>query len=176
MSHEFNNADDIVRWFLTDKHGEPKKIPSHDEADLRTLVTNMLAKPDPFDSDGEPPRPSRVWNWIVDFGLLHLGQKNGWIDREGKMWGCGWAQHDRLLYWMGREAGDVEADGWVKVSNGRYRSRYRMTPAQRKTMRAIGVAVDNETERMLPHWRAGDTSPAETANLGADRDDYKRGP
>ena len=74
------------------------------------------------------------------------------------------------------EAGDVEADGWVKVSNGRYRSRYRMTPAQRKTMRAIGVAVDNETERMLPHWRAGDTSPAETANLGADRDDYKRGP
>jgi hypothetical protein len=173
MQDEFIDVASVVEWFMTDKNGDLIDPPTHDEADLTALITTMITRPSPFD-DHETVRLSRAWDWTLENGLLYLKAKSGWIDREGKMWGCHWAWHDKLLYWLNMTADDAERRGWVKVSQDRYRSRYRMSAAQRRALSKLGVERDRETERMLPEWRENDTRPAATDNLGSDADDYNR--
>ena len=167
---DFPDAEAVVQWFLTDKHGQVKAQPTHDEGDLRKLVDTMLARPDPFGwKDAERPSPARAWNWALDFGLLYIGGKQGWIDREGKFWTCGWAKHDNLLYWLGMEPEDAEKAGWVRVTQGlRYRSRYRLSPRQRRALKRLGVEADKDAERLLPVWVEDDTRDISTENLGSD--------
>lgn len=169
-SSEIESAEDVVQWFLTDKNGDLKEKPTHDEADLRMLVDSMLSLPDPFGWKDEKPSPATVWNRILEFGFLYLGGKFGWIDRDGKLWTCGHAKHDFLLTSMGMEVDDAERRGWVRVTMGpRYQARYRMSPRQRRKLKALGIEPDSQAERLLPIWVENDTGPISTANLSSDR-------
>lgn len=174
MSEDFEDVASVVEWFMTDKDGNRRDPPTHDETDLTALITSMVERPSPFD-DRAPVKLHRAWDWTLSNGLLYLGAKSGWVDRDGKMWGCHWAWHIRLAYWLGMTEEEAERKGWVKVTNGRYRSLYRMTPAQSRTMRRIGIVVDRQKERVLPHWTPGDTNAPSTENVGIDADDYSRG-
>jgi hypothetical protein len=173
MSYDFTDVASVVEWFMTDKNGDRRDPPTHDEADLTALISTMVGKPSPFD-DRDVVELHHAWDWTLENGLLYLKSKNGWLDRDGKMWGCHWAWHAKLLYWLDMTEDDAERKGWVKVSMGRYRSRYRMSAAQRRALSKLGIERDKAAERMLPEWREDDTRPISTENLGADRDDYLR--
>jgi hypothetical protein len=172
---DLDTVDGVVAWFLHDKHGDRDTDPSHDEVDLRRLVEAMTTLPSPFNgSVDEPLVPSRAWSIIIDYSLLYRNGKSGWLDRDGKMWSCDYATHTWLTYWLGMTDSEPEEKGWVRVSQARYRSRYRMTPKQRRALSAIGIVPDKEKERLLPVWIENDTRPISTENLGADRDDFNR--
>lgn len=170
-TNDFPDAESVVAWFMTDKDGNRNDPPTHDEADLRGLVHVMLEKPDPFSIEKtDTLAPVDAWKLILEFGLLYLGGRQGWIERDGKFWTCGHAKHDLLLYWMNMEPREAEARGWVRVTQwGRYRSRYRMSPKQRRVLKSLGITPQSDTERMLPFWTDGDDRPMATANLGVDR-------
>ncbi|MDW9481735.1 hypothetical protein GOB57_24105 [Sinorhizobium meliloti] len=173
MSDDFTDIASVVEWFMTDKNGVRKEPPTHDESDLTALITTMVSRPDPFD-DTTPVTLSRAWDWTLENGLLYLGAKNGWIDRDGKMLGCHWVWHAKLLYWLNMTEDEAERLGWVKVTGDRYRSRYRMSPNQSRTLSRLGIERDREAERMLPEWRADDSRTIATENLGEDANDYGR--
>lgn len=171
---EFRDIEDVVRWFVGDET-EPRE--GYDADELRLLIANMLRLPDPFRNpeDATTATLRQAWNWILDFNLLHQSAVNGWIDRSGKKWGCGWASHDRLVYWLSREVADVEADGWARVTRGTYRSMFRLTREQRKTLKSMGLRPDEQRERTMPIWSPG-SSGAGSANLDADAEDYRIAP
>ena len=173
MSNDFTDVASVVQWFMTDKNGVRKETPTHDEADLTALITTMVTRPSPFD-DNYPVELHHAWDWTLSNGLLYLGAKNGWIDRDGKMWGCHWAWHAKLLYWLDMTEDDAEKRGWVKVTRDRYRSRYKMSPKQVRTLSRLGIERDRQAERLLPAWRPDDTGPVATENLGSDANDYDR--
>lgn len=57
-----------------------------------------------------------VWEWALEHGILYPDNKMGWIDRKGKIYGCGWATHDKLIHdVLRRTVADVEAEGWIRV-------------------------------------------------------------
>jgi hypothetical protein len=171
-SNEFPDAESVVRWFMTDKHGQPKNPPSHDADDLRGLVRVMLERRHRFAiRDDDMADPSDAWNWILEFGLLYLQGTMGWITREGKFLTCGWAKHDDLLYWMNMEPEDAERQGWVRVTqNQRYRSVYRLSPKQRSVLKRLGIDPDRDGERQLPVWTPDDKRPLSSVNAGSDKE------
>lgn len=131
--------DAVVEWF-----GD-----SHDEADLRRLLTIMTSRTDRW---GDPITPDRAWSLIVDHSLLYLDHHMGWVTREGKMLGCDWAYHEKLIDHMGLEAWQVEAAGWARVALKTYQCAFRMTTAQRLRVEACGCLVDKHEERLKPEW------------------------
>jgi hypothetical protein len=170
MSDDFTDIASVVEWFMTDKNGVRKDPPTHDEADLTALITTMVTRTSPFD-DNEDVRLSRAWDWTLENGLLYVGATNGWIDRDGKMWGCHWAWHTKLLYWLNMEEGDAEERGWVKVTRHHYRSRYRLSRKQVRALSKLGVPRDRKAELTLPFWQPEDNGPISTENLGVDAND-----
>jgi hypothetical protein len=175
-------VDAVVEWFMCDKHGNRLEEPDFDEADLRALVVNMTTLPDPYDDVfHEPLTPAGAWNAIIDDDLLYLSGKLGWIDRTGKMFTCGWAKHDKLLAWMGKNQADVERDGWIRVNRSfkgpTYRSCFKASSAQRKKLRSLGIEIDRDVERALPAWTEQNrASPLSFENVGTDANDYNNGP
>lgn len=177
---EFPDVESVVRWFMTDKDGNRLAEPTHDEADLRAFVTNMSTMPYPDDPSKRPLTPARAWNVIVDGNFLYLSGELGWLDRNGKLFSCGWANHNKLLYWLGKDDAEVEREGWVRINRGAsgltYRSCFKASPAQRRKLKSLGVEVDTAVERLLPAWSEQDrTGPVSFENLGADADDYSHG-
>ncbi|TLX17104.1 hypothetical protein [Rhizobium sp. MHM7A] len=177
---DITDVESVVRWFLTDKDGNPHAEPTHNEADLRAFVKNMTTFPYPDDPCKRPLTPGRAWNVILDGNFLYLSGKLGWLDRDGKLFSCGWANHAKLLYWMGKQEVEVEQEGWVRINRGArgltYRSCFKASPAQRRKLKSLGVEVDTEVERMLPAWTEQNrVGPISFENLGADADDYGRG-
>jgi hypothetical protein len=153
---EFPDVESVDQWFMTDKNGKRHAEPTHDEADLRAFVTNMTTLLMPDDRSGRTLSPVRAWNIILDCSFLYLGGKLGWLDRDGTLFSCGWANHNKLLYWMGKQEADVEQQGWVRVNRKAigltYRSCFKASPAQRRKLKFLGVEVDTEVERLLPAW------------------------
>ena len=59
------------------------------------------------DSDGPP---------AVDYALHY---RNGWLDREGRFFPCGYMGHIQLAVRLGSEERKLEKKGWVKISDPR---------------------------------------------------------
>lgn len=55
-----------------------------------------------------------VWRRIVGTDILGLNPQCGLMDRSGKIYGCGFAQHEELSRLMGWEIIDLERQGWVR--------------------------------------------------------------
>ena len=140
MSDAPRTIDEIVAWFAGRE--------SHDEDELRDLVTRMLTTPYP--SGDWMMHPALAWSTILEHGLLSKTMTHGWVTPEGKFYGAGYAAHERLLYWMGLEAADVEAAGWTRIGPHGFQSRYRLTGAQKRRVEKAGHAVDAEADRLKP--------------------------
>lgn len=138
--------DELIDWFCTGRNV------THDREQLTRFVDFALARPDPFCSwDKDPIEPSTLWNRIVDRHFLYLGGKNGWIKRDGEYLTCSWAGHDHLLSMMGMTPGEAERSGWVRVSRGSMQTCFRISAAQRRKLKEIGIDID-PLERTLPRW------------------------
>ena len=55
-----------------------------------------------------------IWRRIVGTDILCLNPSCGLMDRSGKIYGCGFAQHDELARLMGWEIANLEREGWVR--------------------------------------------------------------
>ena len=42
-----------------------------------------------------------IWEWVLEHGVLYNRPKMGWIDRRGKIYGCGPSTHDKILHSIG---------------------------------------------------------------------------
>jgi hypothetical protein len=146
---EFETVDDVVRWFTEGPHGH-----LYDAADLRNLVQRMVSMPNPFGYGGNdcPVTPDQAWNWIHDFHLMANDGRSGWITREGKMLSAAWGAHERLLHWLGMEAGEVEAAGWVRSSPHGWQCRFKLSREQINRLEEGGHLVDDGAERLKPVW------------------------
>jgi len=141
-------VDAVVEWF-----GD-----THDEADLRKLLTLMTSKTDRW---GDPITPGRAWSLIVEHTLLYRDHHIGWVTREGKMLSCDWAYHEKLLDHLGLDAWQVEAAGWARVALRKFQCTFRMSKEQRLRVEACGCLVDRGEEELKPEW----TPPAEPVPL-----------
>ena len=54
--------------------------------------------------------------------LINDKYKTGWVDREGRFYGCDWEQHsDVAWYCFGKEEYELEEAGWIKITNTIYK-------------------------------------------------------
>jgi len=148
---EIKTRDDVLEWFADS--------PRQRDVLLEKVVDGMLSKPDPFDGATDVT-PARAWNWILDFGFCVPEARMGWVTREGKMLSANWGAHERLLYWLGLEAKDVERQGWARVGPFGYQCLFRLSPAQRRRIEKTGRTVDKEAERLKPIWTGSDADKA----------------
>jgi len=74
----------------------------------------------------------------------------GWIDREGKFYGCAFGNHDSLVESMGFEAWEVEEKGWIRIADTHWvlaSSISQLTPNQSRTLKHIGRCPDDRRYR-----------------------------
>lgn len=145
---DLNTIDDVVKSFVEGHNG-----PWHDPVDLRRLLEAMTTMPDPSDKYNDRRlSPGECYNRIQQYGLMYLRARTGWVDRSGKLWGCGYAAHEKLLYWLGLEAREVEAMGWARVGPHTTQHMFRLSREQRKAIREMGKSFDPVKNRELPEW------------------------
>jgi hypothetical protein len=65
---------------------------------------------------GEYEKYPDLWNNILDYQLCSDYRFNAWVTRTGKIWTCGFAQHECLLRIMGVDILEAEAAGWLRVT------------------------------------------------------------
>lgn len=120
---------------------------------LKTQEADGLAFPGIADAIEEvetPPKPDP-----------DLNSQNGWVDREGRFFPCGYGGHIRLADLLGLDAVVMEDKGWVKITDYTtcpipiparefvmYEGKVSPTVAQKK------VVVDwcTKYERAVPEW------------------------
>lgn len=79
----------------------------------------------------------------------------GWVDRDGKFYGCCYLEHDTLARLaIKKSVAELESQGWIRVWSmpdvilddwdRHYTCRIRMTAAQRNTMSRIGFPLKDD--------------------------------
>jgi hypothetical protein len=69
---------------------------------------------------------------------------NGWIDRDGRFWGCDFHSHHRVIYdVLKTEAAKIERSGWVKIEPYNWICMQRLTAEQKATLARIGRDKEN---------------------------------
>ena len=107
---------------------------TRDQRQLKLLVNRMLASGN--------YRIPEIWNRVVEMDLVDPEARWGWIDRDGKVWGCTFAAHERLLRYLGVNVEDAEKRGWVRFSHDDYQCLRRLSEAQKDTLRRKGISLD----------------------------------
>ena len=90
--------------------------------------------------------------YIEDFGLLDSRMRFGWVDRDGRWFGCAYAAHERLLYALGMSTAEAESQGWARAGIGPPKCRFLMSPKQRRVLRAKDHTVDPTAELAKPKF------------------------
>lgn len=81
-----------------------------------------------------------IWDWALEHNILQPGSIHGWIDRQGRWYGCGWAQHDALLnYCLDRGIRETEEEGWCRVSKGTWQCTKTPNRAQRRVLNGMKI-------------------------------------
>lgn len=85
--------------------------------DAAFIASKMWNKPYPrrYGRKEEPMDTDEVVHHCYSFSLLS-NDRFGWLDRTGKLWGCGYAQHEWLTDFFGWSVPTLEQAGWWRVS------------------------------------------------------------
>lgn len=126
----------------------------HVEAVVIGMLTRSMTP-----TDGEIPAhpvrtmtPDEVVRNIEDWGLNDWNMPLAWVRRDGFVLPAADTRHEYLLHFIGLDARTVEDQGWARISNSGWQCMYRVTPQQRKTLKARGCVVENAAEREKPVW------------------------
>lgn len=146
-----DTREDFIEWFA----GEPN--PRMSRADATLLADLMIDKPY---RDFGILDAAEAWELVNQhhFFCGHIG----WIDRDGKLWSCGHAAHDRLIELMGYpDIHTVEQMGWVRVTVSHVSAIYQISPKQRRTLRQMGRLGDGFLgwEDVKPVWEGKACDP-----------------
>lgn len=147
--HWPTTRDELISRFCEPDHNGIIDI--EDREQFTKFVDAALSRPDPshthhFRDDPEKQplmTASALCNAMYDRGLM-LNTHSGWIDRDGKFWGCAFAGHERLLELMGLNSIEQELEGWVKISRYVAHARFAPNEAQCATLMRIYDAVEGE--------------------------------
>jgi hypothetical protein len=140
-----------------------------DHEEVRALAECMSTMS--FSADYEEEGPMTPWsiaNAFWDLGLLHKMARMGWIRPDGRVFGCAYGAHERLLRWMGVSAKEAEEGGWVRVGQYKFQCAYRMTREQKERVESFGMLVDDGEERLKPRM------PREIGELSINLPDFLR--
>lgn len=91
-------TEELIAWFDGGQGHDPLQI-------------ERMARLSPVD-------PGRLFNLIYDtnYGMAKSG--NAWITRQGRVYNCGWGQHEVVSDWLMCVPSRVlEEHGWVRVSH-----------------------------------------------------------
>lgn len=140
--------EELVDWFTRD----PQRMPIEDIELLADRMIGTNRGRFHFLHEPEGMSVTEVWNMILEYDFL-LSDRYGWLDRKGKLWGCSWAAHEKLLDVLGHETKDVERLGWVRVTRtylDGWKSVRKINMAQRRTLKRMGLEVSNSEESTKP--------------------------
>lgn len=71
---------------------------------------------------------------------------NGWIDRDGDIYPCGWMEHDDLAYlYFKSDVQTLEKSGWIRVMHGVPKHETKITQYQYNRCKELGIEIsENE--------------------------------
>jgi hypothetical protein len=126
--------------FRKDKDGHVWRL--EDAGTPRACWTDHLSRSQPY-AEGDLQKSALYeaadFDDFVMTCYLAPALDNGWIDREGRFWGCHYHQHNRLVYdVLKKKAGEIERAGWVKVETYNWLCQTRLSPEQKAALRRIG--------------------------------------
>lgn len=144
--------EEFIDYFMT--HPGMK----YSQDDLEFLADNLFEKPYyytyyPYQIMSDW---GRITNYVFDIGLMDQSQQKGWVDINGKFYGCAYACHEHFVSILGHSSRyHMETLGYIHVSGSRtpepiYFSMYRVNAKQRRTLKKLGCYIDNATELTKP--------------------------
>lgn len=149
MTDAPQTAADIIEWFTATEivrhDGSRSPREPHMSKYEAMVLSDKVGKPNYYDSKRDKANPvlwtaESIWSTALAQNLF-MSDRFGWIDREGRFWGCGFAAHELLLHFMGEDVKDVEQKGWVRVSMGIAQCLFQPSSAQIQRMDSLGLAV-----------------------------------
>lgn len=70
---------------------------------------------------------------------------NGWIDRDGHVYPCGWMEHDNIAYYyLKSDITELENKGWIRVMYDVPVYRGKLTQAQYNKCKDLGIDINEE--------------------------------
>ncbi|AFU88193.1 hypothetical protein CcrColossus_gp323 [Caulobacter phage CcrColossus] len=147
--HWPETRDELIERFCAPDHNG--RIAIEDRELFTRFVDKALSMPDQRytyafsdDPSKQPPvTPSALCNAIYDGGYF-LNDSTGWIDRDGKFYGCAYARHERLLEWMDMNSIEQEQEGWIKLSRYTAHATFAPNDAQCATLMRINDEVQEK--------------------------------
>lgn len=119
MSDAPHDAKSLIAWFTAteivrhDGSRSPRSpYMTREEAEL---LAAQIGQPDNYFGGRYVWTAERIWSIALDRGIF-MNDRFGWIDRDGRFWGCGHAAHELLLHFLGVDIGEVEHGGWIRIS------------------------------------------------------------
>jgi len=103
--------------------------------------------------DGVPPEVAALERDLAVERLLDPWSDQGWLSPDGTFYGCAYYAHDDIAHALLRErAATLGHRGFVRVHADSYAtspfSITRLTPAQRRTLEALGFDTENHLKRI----------------------------
>lgn len=136
MSDAPHDANSLIAWFTAteivrhDGSRSPREPRMTDEE--ARLLAAKIGEPSYYNYRQDEPilwSAERIWSVALDMNLF-MHDRFGWVDRDGRFWGCGHASHELLLHFLGVGIAEAEKGGWVRISMSGAQSIYTPSDAQ----------------------------------------------
>ncbi len=86
------------------------------DEDAQFLADKMIGAPDLAHSyTVELMDAMAALRTVESFEFLHNGRL-GWLDRNGKLWSCAYASHERMCRYFDWDERVLENAGWIRIS------------------------------------------------------------
>jgi hypothetical protein len=122
MSNAPETYNEVMEWFGSRHHAG-----NYDLHCLSLLLDNV--------DDPEFDNPERVWDHVLQWGLLQRASQEFWVTPRGKVWPVKFAGHE-ILFNVTKinHVSEVEIGGWLRVSSERALHRTKLTRVQLDTL------------------------------------------
>nr|WP_250808453.1 hypothetical protein [Neorhizobium tomejilense] len=127
-------------------------------AHVVAMVLGMLThsrSPSPGSGSEKPGRamhPEDVVRNLEGWGFNDWNQRLAWIRRDGFVMPTVDFHHEYVLHYLGLDVVTVEDQGWARISNSGWQCLYRVSPQQRRSLKARGCEIDSGKERLKKQW------------------------
>lgn len=106
------------------------------------LISEKILQVEDWSERGRLISPFRAKRYIQNFDFFNPESKFGWLTPDGTFLGCSYAAHDRLVEAIGRSVGDMEQEGWIRITQAGVKALRKPTPAQRRELAKRGLSTE----------------------------------
>jgi hypothetical protein len=163
-----HDAASLIAWFTATeivRHNGTRspRDPHMTEAEA-CLLAAKIGQPSYYCRGDHDWRAGTIWAVALE-QCLFMHDRFGWIDREGRFWGCGHAAHELLLHFLGRDIRTVEDGGWIRLSMRGPQTIFEPSDAQIKTL--LGMGLEGAAKHLLYEGLKVDPRKARAARVTA---------